>query len=99
MLKLSLFSLFSVHCLCSDPNALSYINITREEHIYVYMDGNKINIINLMFSVCCLLSKDVDTRGRSWPSVAAKLAEALCCLMAVTIRKDLLHQVFFAIIL
>lgn len=63
--KLRLFSLFSVRCLHSDPSALNYINITTEENIYVYMDGNKINIINLRLSVCCLVSEDADTGGRS----------------------------------
>lgn len=46
--KFSLFfPLFSVHGLHSDPNALSYIYITREKKkIYVHIDGNKKSLTN-----------------------------------------------------
>lgn len=49
------------------------------------MDGNKINIINFIFPVCCFLSKDINTRGRSYPSIGGKVAVALLCLTAGTL--------------
>ena len=58
----------------------------------IYMDGNKINIINLKLSVC-LLSEDVDTRGRCSPSAAGKLAAALCSLMAVAKKRHVSSSV------
>lgn len=48
-------SLFFDHGLHGDPNALSYIDIAREQKcmcIYIYMDGNKIDI---NFHVFCVL--------------------------------------------
>lgn len=55
------------------------------------MDGNKINIINFKTSLCCFLSKDVDTRGRSQTSIVSKVAVALICFNGRHfVRKDLL---------
>lgn len=86
--------LFSVHCLHSDPIALSYINIKREKNYMYILMAIKLVLVTMSVSVCLLFK--VDTRGRSDSTIAKIGWVSLLFNSRHFLRKDLLYQVLLS---